>query len=122
MRLKGIVQKKTMRKLCAYAILSAAVAAVITLLVAPGIPSTLNPADRAARNLGRDDSGRPAATAAPPTYFGMFFFSSLPSTDTYRACATAPPRARREPRTPVARPISCGSIRSVTPGKEILSM
>lgn len=94
----------------------------IILLVAPGILSTLNPTDRAVRNRGRDDCGRPAAIAASATYFGMFFFSSLLSMDTYRDCAMAPPSARREPRTPVVRPKSCGSIRSVTPGKEILSM
>ena len=33
----------------------------------------------------------------------------------------APPAARMDPRTPVARPMSCGSMTSVTPGKVMLS-
>ena len=47
--------------------------------------------------------------------------SLLSRTETYSACAMAPPAARMEPKTPVARPMSWGWMTRVTPGKVMLS-
>lgn len=60
--------------------------------------------------------------AAGTTYLGRFLPTSFARTEEYRAVATAPPRLRMDPKTPVARPMSCGSQTSVTPGKEMFSM
>lgn len=60
--------------------------------------------------------------AAGTTYLGRFLSSSFARTEEYSAVATAPPRLRIEPRMPVARPMSCGSQTSVTPGKVMFSI
>ena len=76
----GSVHKKTVRKLIAYACLTAWPTATRISVLMPG--TWVNtPLEMPSNKAGSDLAGRPAAVAAGATYSGKYFVNSFDKTD-----------------------------------------